>query len=138
MRRYWNPMREMMQLHARLGRALGDPPVRQWRPEPRRQESTMPPLDVGETAEAFVVSIDLPGMKKDEIAATVDGNLLEISGTVNNAPPAAYGPRTLRVWRAGRFRGPFRRVVPLPSQADPDAVTASLVDGVLTVSVGKR
>ena len=71
MRRLWSPMREMMQLNARLGQALGDPLVRRWRPRSVRRESAMPALDVAETDAAYVVRIDLPGMKKDDIAVLV-------------------------------------------------------------------
>ena len=122
-----------MQLHARLGQALGDPLVRHWGAKPARHEPVMPPLDVSETIDAYVVTIDVPGMAKDEIDVTVNHGTLEIAG---EAPPPVGG-RGHAVLRAQRFRGPFKRVVPLPRQADFDSVTASLSEGVLTVSVGK-
>ena len=134
MSRLWSPMREMMQLHARLGRALGDPLVRHWGAQRGRRERVMPPLDVGETTDAFLVRVDVPGLKKSEIAVTVNETTLEISAEM--APPASDEDQT--VVRAERFRGRFKRLIPLPRQADLGSVTASLADGVLTVTVGKQ
>jgi len=134
MSRLWSPMREMMQLHARLGRALGDPLVRHWGDRRGRRERVMPSLDVSETADAFLVRVDAPGLQKDEIAVTINETTLEIAAEM--APHADDGDRT--VLRAERLRGPFKRLVPLPSQADFGSVAASLADGVLTVTVGKR
>jgi HSP20 family molecular chaperone IbpA len=65
---------------------------------------------------------------------TVNETTLEISGEMT--PQANGGDRT--VLRAERFRGPFKRLVPLPRQADFGSVAASLADGVLTVTVRKR
>jgi len=133
MRSIWSPMREMMQLHARLGRALGDPLVRGWGAR-RRRQPMMPPLDVAETKDAFLVRLDVPGLRRDELEITVDEGHLQIAG---EAPGPGRGDGQV-VRRSERFHGPFRRVVPMPRQADGDSVEASLSDGVLTVTVNKR
>ena len=94
----------------------------------------MPPLDVAETSDAFVVRLDVPGLKKDELEITVDEGHLQVAG-------AAPGPKRgegQAVRRSERLHGPFRRVVPMPRQADSGSVEASLSEGVLTVTVEKR
>ena len=61
MRTLWSATRDLLQLHARRGRALGDPLMRRWG-APASGSRTMPPLDFCETPEAFIIRIDLPGV----------------------------------------------------------------------------
>ncbi|MGZ5259628.1 MAG: Hsp20/alpha crystallin family protein, partial [Burkholderiales bacterium] len=56
----------------------------------------------------------------------------ERSGTVQE------GDERISIYAQERFTGPFRRVVSLPEDADPNRVNASYRDGFLRVSVGKR
>jgi HSP20 family protein len=130
MRLIWSPTRDLLQLHARLGRALGDPTVRRWTRAPRR-EATMPPLDVSETPEGFLIRVDLPGMSRDDIEVTLTEGQLQIAG--ESPAPSGGEPRRLE-----RLHGPFRRVVPLPRHTDGEAITAVLERGVLTLNVPKR
>jgi HSP20 family protein len=132
MRIHLSPTRELLQRHARLGRALGDPTVRRWRGRGPVAPS-MPPLDFSEAADRFLVRVDLPGMQRDDIEVTVTGGRLEIAGEGGGGPAGDAHPL-----RVERFHGPFRRVVPLPRQADGDRVEASLEQGVLTIRIPKR
>jgi len=133
MRMIWSPTRDLLQLHARLGRALGDPVVRRWQ-RPSRPTATMPALDFSETRESFLIRVDLPDLTRDEVEVQVVDGALQIAGTV--PAPAAEEPDT-QPRRLERFTGPFRRVVPLPRSANADAITATLEQGVLTLRIPK-
>jgi len=133
MRLIWSPTRDLLQLHARLGRALGDPLVRRWARRTQR-EATMPPLDFSETPECFVIRVDLPGLRKDDVEVTVAGGQLQIAG---EAPASNEPDATVESLRLERFRGPFRRIVPLPRQANSAEIRATLERGVLTLEVLK-
>ncbi len=132
MRLIWSPTRDLMQLHARLGQALGDPVVRRWSRAPRRA-AAMPPLDFSETPESFLVRIDLAGVTRDQAEVRVTDGTLEIAGEV----PAFGGGDPSEPRRLERFRGPFRRLVPLPRQANSAEVKATLEHGVLTLEIPK-
>jgi HSP20 family protein len=133
MRTLWSPIHDILQRHARLGRAIGQPIVRTWGRSPA-PATAMPRLDFAEGPEAFIVRIDLPGVRKDDIDVSVaDGNL-EVSGQIPTAPDR----QDAQVHRSERPSGPFRRVVPLPRQADVEDVRASMADGVLTIRIARR
>jgi HSP20 family protein len=133
MRLIWSPTRDLLQMQARLGRALGDPGVRRWGHVVTRA-AAMPPLDFSETPESFLIRVDLPGVTKDEVELTVTEGRLEIAGEsrADGSDDESALPRRLE-----RFRGRFRRIVPLPRQANSGAITATLDKGVLTLQVPK-
>ncbi|MGQ9731137.1 MAG: Hsp20/alpha crystallin family protein [Candidatus Zipacnadales bacterium] len=133
MRMLWSPTHDLLQLHARLGRALGDPRVRRWNNSEYRGKRTMPPLDFSETDESYIIRMDLPGVQKEAIQINVGEGSLEITG---ETPPVDEDKKRLR--RSERFHGSFRRLVPLPRQADTEAVQARLNDGVLALTIAKR
>jgi HSP20 family protein len=133
MRLIWSPTRDLLQMQARLGRALGDPGVRRWGRVATRA-AAMPPLDFSETPESFVIRVDLPGVTKDEVELTVADGRLEIAG---ETPPVNSEDESALPRKLERLRGPFRRIVPLPRQANSAAITATLEKGVLTLQVPK-
>jgi HSP20 family protein len=133
MRADWSPIRDILQRHARFGRAIGEPAARSWGGPSRRRRS-MPHLDVSESHDAFIVRIDLPGVTREAVSVAVAAGNLEIKGELP-APPAGDDGQVLR---AERPNGPFHRVVPLPRQADTDSISASISEGVLTITVQKR
>lgn len=90
-----------------------------------------PVVDVVETEAAYVLSVELPGVAREDVDLSADGRVLELSG---RRPQPAGGSFALME----RSYGPFRRTFELPSPVDADAVSAELVDGVLTVTVPKR
>jgi len=91
----------------------------------------MPPLDFSETTDSYLIRVDLPGVRRDEVEVKVVDGTLEIAGEVPASGERAE-PRRLE-----RFRGPFRRAVPLPRQANSEAITAALERGVLTLTIPK-
>jgi len=90
-----------------------------------------PLADVEETDDAYLVEIELPGVKRGDIDVTLSGRQLTVSGERKEKERVGILRRRTRV--AGRFH----YEVTLPA-ADPDAeVTAGYDDGVLTVRVPK-
>jgi HSP20 family protein len=89
-----------------------------------------PALDVAENDDAYLVAIDLPGMRQEEIAIELHDRTLTISGE-------RRGLDGDRLSRRERPSGTFRRTLTIPDGVDPDAVQASFADGVLAVQIPK-
>lgn len=118
-----DPFREFEDLYGQLSRwmeSVADG-VRAW----------APPADVTETGEAYLVEVELPGVRRDDIEIDLSGTALSISGQVEEKE--RRGLLRHRTRRVGQFS---YRVV-LPQDVDGDRVQADLADGVLTVRVPK-
>ncbi len=103
--------------------------------EPLAQAGWMPAVDIHETAQKdVVVTVDLPGMKREDIKVTFENNVLSIEG--DRQMPGDVPVDSLH--RAERGHGAFRRNVALPPTADGSRIEAGYVDGVLTVKIPRR
>lgn len=90
-----------------------------------------PLADVEETDDAYLVEVELPGVKRSDIDVTLSGRHLTVTGERKEKE------RTGILRRRTRVTGRFHYEVTLPG-ADPDAeVSAGFDDGVLTIRVTK-
>lgn len=94
----------------------------------------LPPVDIREEADRFVISADLPGVDPQEIEVQMDKGVLSIKG---ERKPAAIG-EDARHSRAERRHGAFHRRFALPDSADAERIVASGHNGVLEVSIPKK
>ncbi|MEM6455525.1 MAG: Hsp20/alpha crystallin family protein [Acidobacteriota bacterium] len=94
-----------------------------------------PAVDVQEEATGFVLTADLPGLKKDAIHITLEDNVLTLSG--DRAATAGDSDDSDRFRRIERVGGRFRRAFAFEPAIDPDKVEAHYADGVLTVRLHK-
>ena len=104
-----------------------------------------PALNVGRTTSSYEVYAFAPGIDPASIEISLDRGVLTLRG--ERKPPAGPAGATAATPPAGapvamhiaeRFSGPFRRVVSLPDDVDPDRVNADYRDGVLHVSARRR
>jgi HSP20 family protein len=95
-----------------------------------------PALNVGSTPTAVEVYAFAPGLDPAAIEVTLDRGVLTLTGERRGGTPAEDAKTSVHLQE--RFAGRFRRVVSLPDDIDPNAVTASYRDGVLHVSVQRR
>ena len=107
-----------------------------WGLEPILGESRgwAPALDVAETDDAIVVSAEVPGMEPSEIDVTVTGDLLTIKGEKKEEKEE----KRTAYHRVERRHGSFERTAPIPAEADPDEISATCKNGVLTVTLPKK
>jgi HSP20 family protein len=89
-----------------------------------------PPLDVRETDEAYLVMLDLPGVKAEDVSIEVSDRELTISGS---RVPVETGEAQL----VERPFGSFVRTLTLPKGIDEDRIAADFEDGVLTLRIPK-
>lgn len=92
-----------------------------------------PALDVYEDKDQFVVTAELPGMKKDEIDVSFNDGSLTISGERKSE----HENKEAGVFRSERYFGRFQRTVDLPAQVEGNKAKAEYRDGILTVALPK-
>lgn len=96
-----------------------------------------PALNVGSTPQSVEVYAFAPGIDPAKVEVDLDRGVLTLAGERAAAAPAASDEKTtLHVNE--RFAGRFRRVISLPDDVDPQAVSASYRDGVLHVSIPRK
>lgn len=98
-----------------------------------RGRGSLPPVDVIEDAESVRVLFNVPGVRAEAIELTLAGHMLTISGVFPAADLGVDGEKHI----AERPEGEFRRSVPLPASVQPETISATCADGVLTVTVAK-
>jgi HSP20 family protein len=91
-------------------------------------------VDVRETADAYAVAAELPGVKKNEIAVEIEGNEVTISAETQRES-AKEGEKWLRV---ERFAGKTARRFALPQDLDEAKAVAKFTDGVLELTLPKK
>jgi HSP20 family protein len=93
----------------------------------------VPPMDLVEAEDHFVLKADLPGLSEGDVAIEIqDGNL-----TISGERKAEHESREKGWYRIERSFGRFQRSLSLPEGIDADAVTANFDRGVLEVHIPK-
>ena len=92
-------------------------------------------IDVRETAEAYTVLADLPGVKKEDIHVEIEGNEVTLSAETRRETEAKEGEKVLRTERT--FGKSVRRFA-LPAELDEAKAVAKFTDGVLDLTLPKK
>ena len=93
-----------------------------------------PRYDFVETPEAFLLVFDLPGVQRDEISVTTEGEDVVLSGE-RSRPEWGEGAA---VRRSERPFGSFRRALRMPADVRVDEIKARLDEGILTVTLPRH
>jgi HSP20 family protein len=92
-------------------------------------------VDVTENDGAYVLRAEIPGVKKDDIHITIEGDQVAISAEVKNEKEVKDGERVLR---AERHYGKVYRAFTLGQTIDEAAAGAKYSDGVLELTLPKK
>jgi HSP20 family protein len=130
-------LRALDLLQRRFGqvdRAYGAWPIATpWAERTRRAErGAWPLVNVFETKEAFVYKAEVPGLAEGDVSVYFEEDVLILRGERKSTAPGGY-----QVHLQERAPAAFSRKLPLPGRVDAEAVTATLKDGVLTVTLPK-
>lgn len=91
-----------------------------------------PPTDAYETDKAYIVRVEIAGMREEDFEVTIENHTLHISGSRPDAPARrAYHQMEIRF-------GKFATSVGLPIPVDVEASRAEYKDGFLTVTLPKE
>ena len=125
----WEPLREMDDLLKGFAPMFGRMPALA-RPTEGGFEF-MPPADVIEREKEYLVKIDLPDVRKEDVKVLFEDGVLTIKGERKEAKEVKG--ETLH--RTGRFYGAFERTFALPDDVDPKGIHAACKEGVLVVTL---
>ena len=92
-----------------------------------------PALDIAERTDAYLMTVELPGVKLDDLEITLEDGLLTIQGERQFTSESSEE----QYHRVERSSGAFRRSITLPAHVMADEVEASMEDGVLRILVPK-
>jgi len=92
-------------------------------------------VDVSENDNSYVMRAEIPGVKKDDIQITIEGDQVAISAEVKNEKEIKDGERVLR---AERHYGKAYRAFTLGQTVDEATASARYSDGVLELTLPKK
>ena len=131
----WEPVAELNTIQNEMNRLFNtifDPSA-----SPGRENGTtrrwLPPMDLVETADHYVLRADLPGLSDGDVTIQLEDNVLTISGE----RAANHEEEQDGYYRLERAFGAFTRSLTLPDGVDPEGVHAHFDRGVLEIRVPK-
>ena len=95
----------------------------------------MPRLNVSESDKAFEVQAELPGVKKEDVKVSIDGQRVTIEGECQQANEQRQGEQVVYSERSTRR---YQRSFALPSEVDDTKAEARLENGILMLTLPKR
>ena len=93
----------------------------------------IPRIDVAETDKAIEISVELPGLQREDVEIALDDNVLTIRG--ESQVEEDRDDRNVHV--SERVYGAFYRSIELPPGVDPSSIDATMSNGVLKITVPK-
>jgi HSP20 family protein len=103
-----------------------------WRNLPQEPEIK---LDVTENDKTYTVKADVPGVRKEDIKVSIDGNYVSISAEIKREKEEKKGETVVR---SERYYGKQSRSFTLESDIDDAKAEASYENGVLTLTLPKK
>jgi HSP20 family protein len=125
----WEPFREMDELLQGFGPVLGRMPALSRTAE--GGTGFMPAADIVERDKEYVIKVDLPDVRKEDVKVLFDEGVLTIRGERK----VEKETRGEKMHRTERFYGAFERSFALPDDVDAQGIHAESKDGVLLISL---
>ena len=92
-------------------------------------------VDVKETEGGYTVLAEVPGVAKEDIHVSLDGNVVNLRAEVRQHDEKREGEKLLR---SERYYGAVARSFQLPADVDPAQAKAKYDNGVLTLNLPKK
>ncbi len=130
----WNPFRELAPFTSfpEMDRYFEEFPFRPmtvgYEPAPMMR------VEVTENEKAYKIEAEIPGMKKEDIAVSIDGNTVSITAEVKREKEVKEDEKTLR---SERYYGSVSRMLTLPLDVNSATAEASYEGGLLTLTLPK-
>lgn len=93
-----------------------------------------PRVDIAGNEKNYEITLDVPGMKQEELTIEVQGDSLIVRGEKQESKES----KDKQFYRVERSYGTFQRTLALPNDANADEINANLKDGVLTLTIPRK
>jgi len=127
----WDPWREIEDMFDRYTRAVGWPRIGSQ--DVVATGDWTPRVDIAETDKEFLIKVEIPEVKKEDVKVTVDNRVLTIRGERKQEKEE----KGKKFHRIERYYGSFSRSFTLPDNVDETKIKASFKDGMLTLHIQK-
>ena len=132
----WTPFGELNSMNKCLNRFFDRPFT--GRDEDSRKDADClatwhPTTDIYDTKDNYVLKMELPGLKKEEVNIEFENNTLSVSGERKEEKDVKKDDYH---WTE-RYNGKFHRAFRLPKNVDGEKINASMKDGILELKVAK-
>lgn len=128
----FNPNQGLFTLKSNMDRLFDDFFSDNW-DAPKRSDQILPPVDVFENKNEFVLHVEVPGIKKDDIKITFENNYLNISGEKKSTDER----KNENYHQLERSFGKFHRSISIPAGIMLDKINAEYQQGVLSITIPK-
>jgi HSP20 family protein len=134
-----NPFRSMARMQRQMDRMFdrmwNNMEPASWEPSiPTLEMTFLPACNISETDSHFLVTFDVPGVKKDDIKIDLRGNLLTVTGDRKEE----YEKKGATHYQAESAYGSFKRTFELPQEVKAEQVEAEYEAGVLRLAIPKK
>ena len=128
----WDPFRDVAELQNRINRMFDD----SFGPSRNREDEVnvcawRPVVDIYETETGVILSVDLPGVGKENVSVEVKDNVLTLKG--ERFPKTEINQEAY--YRQERTYGTFQRSFTLHHNIQPDLIKATFRDGMLEIEI---
>lgn len=136
----WNPFREIEEMLDRYTRSvagggMAQLPAAAGGREALARPDWIPAVDIIEKNDSFMLKVELPEVRKEDVRVSVDNGVLTIAG--ERHMELEEGEEGSQHRRLERVYGSFSRSFTLPEEADENGIEAAYRDGMLTLTVPK-
>ena len=129
----WNPFRELEDIQTRLNRFFEETPLRRVPSDSLYYADWAPPVDVQETEKEYVIKVELPEVRKEDVKVEMLDGVLTIEGERNQEQEE----KGKRFHKMERSYGRFVRQFTMPGEVEAGRVQAEFKDGMLNVRLPK-
>lgn len=134
----WDPLKDLDDLQSRLATIFGRTPFTPLRFEPGLKETMTfaewtPLVDVVEDEKEYLIKVELPEVKKEDVKVSINEDVLTITGERVRMKEE----KGKKLHRVERFYGTFARSFAIPEDAEPTKLLAEFKEGILKIHLPK-
>ena len=133
-----NPFEEFKKMQEEMNRVFGSFNAR-FQNDPSfdkffKDFTVAPSLDMKDMGDKYVINVNIPGSKENNIKVSVKNHILKIEAKASNK----VDKKGSHFIRQERYVGNFEREITLPNDADENSLKTNYVNGVLVITLKKK